>query len=68
MRVTGEGAAAKAEVALLDLEKCRQRLLSKQAAAHDMEQLRRHSSWKPADWDKLVYFYKTAFGSAIKGL
>lgn len=68
VRVTGEGAAAKAEVALLDLEKCRQRLLSKQAAAHDMEQLRRHSSWKPTDWDKLVYFYKTAFGSAIKGL
>ena len=68
VRVTGEGAAAKAEVALLDLEKCRRRLLSKQAAVHDMRQLRRHSSWKPADWDKLVYFYRTAFGSAIKGL
>ena len=68
VRVTGEGATAKAEIALLDLEKCRQRLLSTQAAAHDMKQLRRHSSWSAADWDKLVYFYKTAFGSAIKGL
>ena len=68
VRVTGEGENAKAEVALLDLEKCRQRLLSTQAAAHDMKQLRRHSSFKAADWDRLVYFYKTAFGSAIKGL
>ncbi|SEN13301.1 Lipopolysaccharide kinase (Kdo/WaaP) family protein [Pseudomonas sp. ok272] len=68
LRVTGEGETAKAEVALLDLEKCRKRPLSKQAAAHDMKQLRRHSSWKSADWEKLVYFYETAFGSAIKGL
>ena len=34
VRVTGEGESAKAEVALLDLEKCRQRLLPTQAAAH----------------------------------
>ena len=68
IKVNGEGEQATAEVALLDLEKCRQRLLPTQAAAHDMKQLRRHSSFKPADWDRLVYFYKTAFGSAIKGL
>ncbi|WP_077048750.1 lipopolysaccharide kinase InaA family protein [Pseudomonas sp. KK4] len=68
VRVTGEGEAAKVEVALIDLEKCRQRLTAGQAAAHDMKQLRRHSSFNSADWGKLVYFYKTAFGSAIKGL
>ena len=68
VRVTGEGENARGEVALLDLEKCRQRLRPYQAAAHDLKQLRRHSSFSDADWKKLLYFYKTAFGSAIKGL
>ncbi|WP_085724180.1 lipopolysaccharide kinase InaA family protein [Pseudomonas sp. R37(2017)] len=68
VRVTGEGESAKVEVALIDLEKCRQRLTANRAAAHDMKQLRRHSSFNDADWKKLVYFYETAFGSAIKGL
>ncbi|MGN4048418.1 lipopolysaccharide kinase InaA family protein [Pseudomonas sp. SM4] len=68
VRVTGEGESAKVEVALIDLEKCRQRLTAHRAAAHDMKQLRRHSSFNGADWKKLVYFYETAFGSAIKGL
>ncbi|WP_053148084.1 lipopolysaccharide kinase InaA family protein [Pseudomonas sp. P97.38] len=68
VRVTGEGEAAKPEVALLDLEKCRRRMTARQAASHDMKQLRRHSSFSDADWKKLVYFYETAFGSAIKGL
>lgn len=68
IRVTGEGEAAKGEIALLDFEKCRQRLTAYSAASHDMKQLRRHSSFSDADWKKLVYFYETAFGSAIKGL
>ena len=68
VRVTGEGESAKVEVALIDLEKCRQRLTAHRAAAHDMKQLRRHSSFSATDWKKLVYFYETAFGSAIKGL
>ncbi|KAE9640927.1 InaA protein [Pseudomonas sp. PB103] len=68
VRVTGEGESAKVEVALIDLEKCRQRLTAHRAAAHDMKQLRRHSSFNDTDWKKLVYFYETAFGSAIKGL
>jgi hypothetical protein len=68
VRVTDEGEAAKVEVALIDLEKCRQRLTARQAAIHDMKQLRRHSSFSTTDWQKLVYFYETAFGSAIKGL
>lgn len=66
--ITGEGEACKVEVALIDLEKGRQRLTARQAATHDMKQLRRHSSFSTTDWQKLVYFYKTAFGSAIKGL
>ncbi|WP_260956965.1 lipopolysaccharide kinase InaA family protein [Pseudomonas citri] len=68
VRVTGEGAMAKVEVALLDFEKCRQRLTARRAASHDMKQLRRHSSFSDVDWKKLVYFHETAFGSAIKGL
>ncbi|MGN8275351.1 lipopolysaccharide kinase InaA family protein [Pseudomonas sp. SMN5] len=68
VRVTGEGEAAKGEIALLDFEKCRQRLTAYSAASHDMKQLRRHSSFSDADWEKLVYFYEAAFGSAIKGL
>jgi hypothetical protein len=31
-------------------------------------EVRRHSSFSTADRNKLDYFYKTAFGSAIKGL
>lgn len=68
VRVVGDGADAKAEVALLDLEKCRRRLSAVAAARHDLRQLRRHSSFTSTDWQKLVYFYQTAFGSAIKGL
>ena len=45
-----------------------ERLTAHQAAAHDLKQLRRHSSFSNTDWKKLVYFYETAFGSAIKGL
>ncbi|MCQ3030514.1 InaA protein [Pseudomonas syringae] len=68
VRVVGEGDNAKAEVALLDLEKCRRRLIAVAAARHDLKQLRRHSSFTSTDWQKLVYFYQAAFGSAIKGL
>ncbi|WP_371919495.1 lipopolysaccharide kinase InaA family protein [Pseudomonas sp. SDI] len=68
VRVLGEGADAQAEVALLDLEKCRRRLSCQRAASNDLKQLRRHSSWNEADWNKLLYFYQMAFGSAVKGL
>lgn len=68
VRVTGEDDAARVEVALIDLEKCRQRLSARRAASHDMKQLRRHSSFSTTDWQKLIYFYEKAFGSAIKGL
>lgn len=68
VRVTGSDDAAKVEVALLDLEKSRQRLTAHKAASHDLKQLRRHSSWNTHDWQKLNYFYAKVFGSAIKGL
>ncbi|VEF12607.1 lipopolysaccharide kinase [Pseudomonas fluorescens] len=68
VRVTGDVDSANVEVALIDLEKCRQRLTAYQAASHDLKQMRRHSSFSDTDWKKLVYFYETAFGSAIKGL
>ena len=68
VRVTGSAQSATVDVALLDLEKCRQRLTPYKAASHDLKQLRRHSSWSDTDWRKLIYFYETVFGSAIKGL
>ncbi|AHG39607.1 InaA protein [Pseudomonas syringae CC1557] len=68
VRVTGDGPDASVEVALLDLEKGRRRVTAYGAAQHDMKQLRRHSSFSTADWQKLVYFYQVAFGSSIKGL
>ncbi|MCW2101529.1 UNVERIFIED_ORG: lipopolysaccharide kinase (Kdo/WaaP) family protein [Pseudomonas psychrophila] len=68
VRVTGTGESAQVDVALLDLEKSRQRLTARKAAAHDLKQLRRHSSWNTDDWNKLNYFYEKVFGSAIKGL
>ena len=68
VRVTGDAQNAHVDVALLDLEKSRQRLTPHKAASHDLKQLRRHSSWNDADWRKLIYFYEKVFGSAIKGL
>lgn len=68
VKVTGKGEQAVAHVALLDLEKGRQRLTARRAALHDIKQLRRHSSFNSPDWEKFIYFYQTAFGSALKGL
>lgn len=68
VRISGEGDACKAEVALLDLEKCRRRLTSKQAALHDMLQLRRHSPWDRSDWENLITNYQLAMGRSLKRL
>jgi hypothetical protein len=56
------------DVALLDLEKSRQRLLATSAALHDIKQLKRHSSWNTPQWQAFIYGYETAFGTALKGL
>ena len=68
VRVEQVGERIEVETALLDLEKSRRRFSARQAARHDMLQLKRHSSWSAGDWDRLVYCYQQAFGSAIKGL
>lgn len=68
VRVNGEGDSARAEVALLDLEKCRRRLTSNQAARHDMLQLRRHSPWSQADWQTLIGHYQAAMGRPFERL
>lgn len=68
VRITSEGQALTPEVALLDLEKCRRRLTSKQAALHDMLQLRRHSPWSQADWQSLIGHYQLAMGRNFKTL
>ena len=68
IKVSGQGEQAQAEVALLDLEKCRRRISCQRAALNDLGQLRRHSSFNEAEWQTLLYFYQMAFGSAVKGL
>jgi tRNA A-37 threonylcarbamoyl transferase component Bud32 len=68
VRITGEGQTLTPEVALLDLEKCRRRLTSKQAALHDMLQLRRHSPWSQTDWQSLIGHYQLAMGRNFKTL
>lgn len=68
VKITGTGEQARAEVALLDLEKCRRRISCQRAASNDLRQLRRHSSFNEAQWQTLLYFYQMAFGSAVKGL
>lgn len=68
VRVEQVGERIEIETALLDLEKSRRRITKWQAARHDMLQLQRHSSWSAGDWERLVYLYQQAFGSAIKGL
>ena len=64
VRVQGD----KIEIALLDLEKSRQRWRAKSAAVHDIKQLKRHSSWSTAQWQAFIYGYETTFGSSFKGM
>ncbi len=64
VRVQGD----KVEIALLDLEKSRQRWRAKSAAVHDIQQLKRHSSWNAAQWQAFIYGYETTFGSSFKGM
>ena len=64
VRVLGE----KVEIALLDLEKSRQRWRAISAAQHDIKQLKRHSSWNTTQWQAFIYGYETTFGSSFKGM
>jgi len=58
----------KIAIALLDLEKSRQRLSARRAACNDIQQLKRHSSWSAAQWQAFIYGYETTFGSSFKGM
>lgn len=66
VRVTGEGDSAQVEVALIDLEKCRQRLTAYRAASHDMKQLRRHSSFSDTDWKNSSTFMRRRLAALSK--
>lgn len=57
-----DDAAPGVEIALLDLEKSRQRWLSRNASRHDMRQLERHRGSMPmADMHVLQVAYRSAF-------
>jgi hypothetical protein len=68
VRIQTTGTTASCEIALLDLEKSRRRLTSKQAALHDMLQLRRHSPWDQSEWQSLISHYQQAMGRNFKAL
>ena len=56
------------QVALLDLEKSRQRLSRRQAAHHDLRQLQRHSPWNEAEWAQLLAGYARVYPGGLKKL
>lgn len=56
------------QVALLDLEKSRQRLSRSRAAKHDLRQLRRHSDWSDKDWQQLLKGYARVYPGGLKNL
>lgn len=56
------------EVAFLDLEKSRRRLSRRQAAQHDLRQLRRHSPLSEDDWRLLGQGYMAESGEPVEAL
>lgn len=64
VRVQGE----QIEVALLDLEKSRQRMTARLAAKRDIQQLKRHSLWSATQWQAVMQGYEAAFGDSLKGV
>ncbi|MEH6364853.1 MULTISPECIES: lipopolysaccharide kinase InaA family protein [Pseudomonas] len=66
--IDGQGENAKPLTALIDLEKSRQRLTAKQAALHDMKQLRRRSNWSREDWKVIIDAYQQTFGCTLSEL
>lgn len=56
------------KVALLDLEKARQRLTAKRAARHDLRQVKRRSGWSGEAWEAFCRGYRYAFGSNAERL
>lgn len=56
------------EVALLDLEKCRQRFSRLRAARSDMRQLKRRCVWGDAEWRSLAEGYEGTGGAPLSHL
>lgn len=56
------------QVALLDLEKSRKRLTAKQAALHDIPQIKRHTALTNNEWQYFVQQYEQAFGKFMPSL
>ncbi|MCF7201651.1 lipopolysaccharide kinase InaA family protein [Pseudomonas oligotrophica] len=67
VRVRGQGREARVEIALLDLEKSRRRLLRQRASRRDLSQLRRHTPAMPAsDWALFEAEYLHALRAAAE--
>lgn len=64
VRMDGE----RPQVALLDLEKSRRRLTRRQAAHHDLRQLRRHGPWNDSNWAQLLAGYAQVYPGGLKNL
>lgn len=56
------------EVALIDLEKSRQRWLPARAARHDLSQIRRRSPWDEQQWQAFMDGYRSSYGAAVPAL
>ncbi|KAF4559185.1 lipopolysaccharide kinase InaA family protein [Pseudomonas sp. CES] len=56
------------KVALLDLEKARKRFTAKQAARHDLRQVKRRSGWSGEEWEAFCSGYSYVFGAPVERL
>lgn len=56
------------KVALLDLEKARKRFTAKQAARHDLRQVKRRSEWLGEEWEAFCRGYRYTFGQNAEHL
>lgn len=66
--VRSTGAGSTIDIALLDLEKARRRLLPDMASRHDLDQLKRHRGPMPdADWADLLLHYEHARRALRRG-
>jgi len=56
------------DIVLLDLEKSRRRLTAKQAALHDLPQIKRHTPLTVNEWAYFVQQHEAAFGAFFPSL
>ncbi|SCW35352.1 MULTISPECIES: lipopolysaccharide kinase InaA family protein [unclassified Pseudomonas] len=53
------------DIALIDMEKARQRISAKRAARHDLRQVKRRSSWTESQWQAFLQGYRSVFPTAV---